>query len=344
MKVGPTMFLGQMAAGKALPHVLALVGEEGYYRDKVRQAFVKAALGPDADVATAVTVFAEKSNLEEVAQAINTYPFFSGTSVVLLKDESLLAGEKTPAGGKHKEGKGDELLRILGDVPDYCYVLVQAVKLDGRQKLAKHLLKDFTYVDCAPVRPSGLGPWLREEAARYGARLEPEALETILAYLANVEFAPLQLLEQELAKLSLYAGERKTWTRADIEQVFAALPEVSRFALTNAIADKKKILALQLLAEEERKKINILPVAGGVAFQLRRLLQIKECQRLRLGSALIGKKLKLAPFIVNLALRQSKNFTEQSLRQALLAVDQLSVDYRSGGRGYERLEEIILAL
>ena len=44
---------------------------------------------------------------------------------------------------------------------------------------------------------------------------------------------------EEIEKLSVYAGERKIWTKDDIEQTFAALPEVSRFALLNAIAEKK---------------------------------------------------------------------------------------------------------
>ena len=83
-----------------------------------------------------------------------------------------------------------------------------------------------------------------------------------MEYLSVTDNAPLLLLEQEIEKLSVYAGERKIWTKDDIEQTFAALPEVSRFALLNAIAEKKLGQTLELLGEERKHGNTVLALCG----------------------------------------------------------------------------------
>ena len=97
-----------------------------------------------------------------------------------------------------------------------------------------------------------------------------------MEYLSVTDNAPLLLLEQEIEKLSVYAGERKIWTKDDIEQTFAALPEVSRFALLNAIAEKKLGQTLELLGEERKHGNTVLALCGLVSFQLRRLGRVKR--------------------------------------------------------------------
>ena len=59
-----------------------------------------------------------------------------------------------------------------------------------------------------------------------------------MEYLSAADTAPLLLLEQEIEKLYVYGGKRRIWTKADVEAVFSSLPEVSRFALLTAIAQK----------------------------------------------------------------------------------------------------------
>lgn len=111
-------------------------------------------------------------------------------------------------------------------------------KIDKRGKLYKSLLKTAAMVECKSLKSYQLKPWLDEQAALRGCCFDYEASQTIMEYLSVTDNAPLLLLEQEIEKLSVYAGERKIWTKDDIEQTFAALPEVSRFALLNAIAER----------------------------------------------------------------------------------------------------------
>lgn len=348
MKTTPAAFLAQLEQGRDLPSVIAIIGEEGYYRDQVRQSCLEKIFGAQAKEGWNLENFAEKTDFKKLDGFINTYPFFGGSSAVLLTDKEILnpSAKGVESGGTSKSGaeRQEKLLAILANLPAYCTVILQAEKLDGRQKLSKQLQKLYCWVDCAPLRVSGLNPWLQEQAERHKARFEGEAVQTIQAFLLNADYAPLQMLEQEINKLELFAGKRKLWTRKDVECSFASLPEVGRYALANAIADKRLLEVLELLAAEQRKKTNILPITGSVTYQIRRLLQIKECQRQGISASAAAARLKLAPFAANLLQRQSRNFTEGALIKALCALDRLSIEVRSGGREYELLEEILAIL
>ena len=238
----------------------------------------------------------------------------------------------------------EELAELLADVPEHCQVLLLGEKIDKRGKLYKSLLKTAAMVECKSLKSYQLKPWLDEQAALRGCRFDYEASQTIMEYLSVTDNAPLLLLEQEIEKLSVYAGERKIWTKDDIEQTFAALPEVSRFALLNAIAEKKLGQTLELLGEERKHGNTVLALCGLVSFQLRRLGRVKELLEGRASQAEIASELKAAPFAVKKMAEQSRRFGLGELERALLELSQLNIEIRYGGRQFEKLEEILIRL
>ena len=215
MEITAEKIMQQLSAGTQVAGVIAVFGEEGYYKDKIAAALPRAVFGDAALEDREITVFdrLSKERLEHLQE---------------------------------------ELAELLADVPEHCQVLLLGEKIDKRGKLYKSLLKTAAMVECKSLKSYQLKPWLDEQAALRGCRFDYEASQTIMEYLSVTDNAPLLLLEQEIEKLSVYAGERKIWTKDDIEQTFAALPEVSRFALLNAIAEKKLGQTLELLGEERK--------------------------------------------------------------------------------------------
>jgi DNA polymerase-3 subunit delta len=160
--------------------------------------------------------------------------------------------------------------------------------------------------------------------------------------MAATDNVPLLLLANEIEKLAIYAGTRKKWTRQDVKDIFSELPEVSIFALTNAIAEKKTEEVLTLLALEEKRGTNVLKVAGIVSSQIRKLWQVKELMEAGYDKTSIANELKMHPFIAQKTMAQSKFFTTASLQKCLTALAQLNMDLRKGGRRFEQLEEILV--
>lgn len=325
----------------ALGRVWAVFGEEDYYRQQITAATMNAIFLDTPEDDRQIYIYDRDTNLKALYSVVNTNSIFSDKTLVILHDEKLLAAK---AESESKKQQLDELATILNDVPEHCTVLLSVSKLDKRTKLYKAIKKNGLVCECQSIRPYELGEWLDEQATRYDARWQRDAIGVIMEYLAPVEKAPLQLLHQEIAKLAVYAGERRTWTKEDVEAVFAALPEASNFALLNFIAEKNLPEALQVLAGERKKGTNILPLCSLIVFKLRQLLQFMELRRRGYGSKEVAAELKLHPYAAKKMEAQCRRFTEAELRAALLAIAQLNVDLRKGGRDYSRLEEILLQL
>jgi DNA polymerase III delta subunit len=86
----------------------------------------------------------------------------------------------------------------------------------------------------------------------------------------------LRLLATELQKLAVYAADKGTITREDVEAIVASVREEEFFALGEAVGEGDLGRALGLLHDELRRKTNAtsvaLPFLGGVAGAVRRAL------------------------------------------------------------------------
>ena len=343
MEIKPEELIYKLQNGAQLPqtNLLVVYGEEDYYRQQIVTALPEALFQGVDSADRAITSFDKDTDLNELASIINTYPFFSGQSLVVLKDEKLLAAK---AESEARKQQLDKLADILSDIPDYCTVLVSASKLDKRTKLFKALKKTALMCECASIKLNNLSQWLDGQAAAYGARWSFDAVGKIIEYLQPVDKIPLKLLQQEIAKLAVYAGERREWTAEDVESIFSALPEASSFAIINALGKRNLPEVLVLLAAEKKKGTNVLPLCALITFKLRQMLQYLELSSSGFDYKGIVAELKLNPYVAKNLQREVRGFTAQALTQALLELAQLNIDLRKGCSDYARLEEILLQL
>ena len=343
MEIKPEELIYKLQNGAQLPqgNLFVVYGEEDYYRQQIVTALPETLFQGVDSADRAITSFDKDTDLNELASIINTYPFFSGQSLVVLKDEKLLAAK---AESEARKQQLDKLADILSDIPDYCTVLVSASKLDKRTKLFKALKKTALMCECASIKLNNLSQWLDGQAAAYGARWSFDAVGKIIEYLQPVDKIPLKLLQQEIAKLAVYAGERREWTAEDVETIFSALPEASSFAIINALGKRNLPEVLVLLAAEKKKGTNVLPLCALITFKLRQMLQYLELSSNGFDYKGIVAELKLNPYVAKNLQREVRGFTAQALTQALLELAQLNIDLRKGGRDYARLEEILLQL
>ena len=343
MEIKPEELIYKLQNGAQLPqtNLLVVYGEEDYYRQQIVTALPEALFQGVDSADRAITSFDKDTDLNELASIINTYPFFSGQSLVVLKDEKLLAAK---AESEARKQQLDKLADILSDIPDYCTVLVSASKLDKRTKLFKALKKIALMCECASIKLNNLSQWLDGQAAAYGARWSFDAVGKIIEYLQPVDKIPLKLLQQEIAKLAVYAGERREWTAEDVETIFSALPEASSFAIINALGKRNLPEVLQLLTAEKKKGTNVLPLCAIITFKLRQMLQYLELSSSGFDYKGIVAELKLNPYVAKNLQREVRGFTPKALTQAILDIAQLNIDLRKGGRDYTRLEEILLQL
>ena len=133
--------------------------------------------------------------------------------------------------------------------------------------------------------------------------------------------------------------------RDDVLNVFALLPNASSFALTNYIMAGKLKQCLELLASERKHGTYILPLSATVAFKLRQVLRYLELKRRGYDQKGIMDELGMrSPYAYRFLERDSRRFDEKRLTEALLGLSDMNIKLRQGGRGYEKLEEILVRL
>ena len=180
MDIKAEELLYKLQQGQDLPNssnLIVVFGEEDYYRQQIVQALPEC-IFKDVEVADReVQVFEKDTDLNQLAAAINTYPFFCGQSLIVLQDEKLLGAK---AESENRKQQLDKLADILSDIPDYCTVLVNASKLDKRTKLFKALKKQGLMCECISIKLNNLSPWLDAQAREHGAKWQFEAVGSIM--------------------------------------------------------------------------------------------------------------------------------------------------------------------
>lgn len=349
MNTTADVFLESLRKNPACPHVVVAWGEEEYFRKAVGRAFRQRAFAPGEEPTE--WSFQKDFQMEALGEAINTMPFFGGGNWVVIEDPRVLT-EKAPARKTGTKGKGkkatplEQFTELLSDVPDYAYVFCLCTKLDKRQGFYKAMSRKAVVVECPTLRSYQLQPWLRSPADQYGARFTPDALNLIQEYASAADTVPLLFLQQEIAKIALYAGERKLWQAEDVAQMFSQLPEISGFALGNAVEERKLDKVLLLLKEERKNSGSdgITGLAMRLFASLRRLLQVKEMVKQGARQDAIASTLKMHPYAVKLAMQHSNYFSEESLQNGMVQLARLTADSRQGGRTWSRLEEVLVTL
>ena len=200
---------------------------------------------------------------------------------MVIEDPRVLT-EKAPARKTGTKGKGkkatplEQFTELLSDVPDYAYVFCLCTKLDKRQGFYKAMSRKAVVVECpSPFGPTSCSPGSGARRISTAPGSAPDALNLIQEYASAADTVPLLFLQQEIAKIALYAGERKLWQAEDVAQMFSQLPEISGFALGNAVEERKLDKVLLLLKEEGRTAA----VTGSPDWPCGSLLRSGVCSR-----------------------------------------------------------------
>lgn len=241
------------------------------------------------------------------------------TGEVANKSRKSKKGVKGSATGRAGFEKG--LVDYVPLLPDSTtlVVLVDDI-LDATHPLLKAALAHGRVI--ASILPKGvaLESWIKKRAKASGVTIHPEAA----TLLANFTGSQLRLLANELDKLATYVGEGGTITENDVRKLSAQVQEARIFDLTDALAQRNRKQALDILHDLLADGEPPLKLISTITSQVRSLLLVKELAQKGMSSAQIASTIGIAPFVAEKTLRQVGNFTLSQLEDAyrqLLATD-----------------------
>jgi DNA polymerase-3 subunit delta len=223
---------------------------------------------------------------------------------------------------------------LAAPAPDTVLALVG----DGLRKdspLAKACAKQGEVL-VYDVAKSGLPKWVGEQFARHGVKANAEACRALVELVGD----NLQELATEVEKLSVWAGHDPVGPE-DVELLVAPRADVPPFVLTDAWGrrDVGAVLsAVESILERSSRSGEVHMLVGRLAAHVRR---VQACQNLDLAGVRpreAASELKMHPFAAEKAFAQSRNFSVEELRSAIVRLADLDLALKGGSRLPNELE------
>ncbi|WP_425057585.1 putative protein YqeN [Sporomusa carbonis] len=323
-----------------------LHGEETYHIRQVEQALINSLVAPE-DRDMNLVVFESDPQVEELINTIETIPFMGGKNLILVRNTAIFsAGRKSGNDVQDKsDPSGERLIKIFGNMPEYSHVVfITGDKPDKRRKAYKAIEKNGVIFEAAPLKSKDLRAWLTERLAELKIKMAPDAQEHLLAAVSMMPQVSLDFINNELEKAILYTADRPLITQQALKQILSAVPEVSIFAMVEALSQRRTVQAIQLLQEQLAAGEHPVRILALLVRQVRQLWQVKELINKGYNGREIAEYFKVPGFIGEKLARQSRSFNDDKLKKAMLSFAAADRDLKLSRTGPAVLEKIIIEL
>ena len=340
-------FMASLSKGE-LPHVFLLAGEESYYTRRAEEAILRRLLPDTEDRADALIRYEEMPSIDTLMEALETAPFFTDKIVVLVRDAAIFRAAKKkdedtdpPAS---KDTAADALIARLTDLLPTTYVIFTLdAKPDKRRKLYQTVEKHGRALESEPVRPWTVENWLNGRLREMGRSMHPKARTFFLNVVGIMPTISLEFLDRQLEKLTLYT-DNPQFTEDDLRAAFSEMPEVSVFALMDAVSARDVRPALDLLARCRADGVHFTVLLALLVRHVRQLWQAKRLLMNGTPPKGLGKIMGLHPFIAEKLGGHARLFSEATLSDAVLALADADYLLKTGQAGDELLEDVVIRL
>lgn len=345
------MKYGELMAGlrRGSPsHLYLLAGEESYFIEKAKERLLQCFF-PDGYQKDDIQVLEEGASMSEIMEAVETVPFFLDKNVIIVRAAGLFKDKKAEGdeknGGKSGGAEG-RFFELLKNLPEFSYVIFELHgKPDKRKKIYKAISSAGQVMEAEPVRAGNIGDWLQGRLQELNKEMDRQAYEYFVGAISSMQTVNLSFLSKELEKLALFMGpEQRKISREHLLQVFSDVPEISSFAMLNAIGDRNTAKALQLFRRQLDNGVYFVLIVGMLARQVRLWWLAQELQSRGVRGRALATHLGQPPFIAEKTGREAGSFPPGVLQKALLALSDADYGLKTGQSDMVELEAVIISL
>ena len=300
-----------------------LWGREDYLREQYLLELKKICLPGGEDDFSYHRFDGAELDFQALADAVDAVPFLTERTLIEVR------GFDT---NKCREEEAQALVRVIGDLPDYCtlvFLMSTDFEPDGRLKTTKAFKKYGELIQFTAQGESALVRWVGKRFAAHKKHISPEDARQLIFFTGGL----MNSMIPEIDKIAAYVSS-DTVTRADILAVAHRLPEAVAYELTDRLADQDydgamRILA-DLLADKANTPIFLLAVIGQ---QMRRLYAARLARHAGLGTGDLRALRGLPCCLVRLAKHAADAELSAVIHAAAAADDVLAAHLRHGALG-----------
>lgn len=295
---------------KVFKPVYWLEGEEEYFIDKVVD-YAEHKILKESETGFNLTVFYGKdANWPDVINACRRYPMFSERQVVLLKEGQQM--------------RDIEKLEPYIENPLGSTILVVSYKekkVDGRTKFAKLLKEKGVLLSTKKIYENQLPEWTQEIVASHGYEITTKALMLLVDHIGN----DLSRIENEVEKILVNLGTRKTINEDDIERFIGISKEFNVFEFQNALAAKDLSSCMRIIQyfEANPKAAPIQLIMPSLYIFFSKLYMIHGLNSR--DEKAVASSLSINPFFVKDYLKAIRIYSFPQVEQAILLLHQYNL-------------------
>lgn len=224
-----------------------------------------------------------------------------------------------------------DFLQRIEEVAESQDVVVLVEKKEGPLKSdsffrkLNQLAKDQEF---KPLTGQKLKSWVVKEFKKYEAEAETEALEKLTGFVGS----DLWQMSNEIKKLVSYT---KSVRKEDVDLLVRAKIEAEIFKTIDALAQRNKKKALELIQKHLDKGDSPFYILKMVNFQVRNLLLVKSSQPERefgyySNASVLAKKLGMHPFVFKKTMSQAGRFSLEELKKIYRRIFETDLDIKTG--------------
>lgn len=246
--------------------------------------------------------FKEK-DFVDFKNAVETVSMFNEKKLVILRN---LFGDK-----KNIQEKFLDYLDKIKKDKDSVVAVYETGEIDKNSSLFKSLcLKPAMSQEFNLLAGQKLIEEAKQMFLSAKTDIAPRALEKLVFYVGN----DLWRMSQEIEKLINYKGGVAIEEK-DIDLLIKPKISSDIFATIDALAERKKATALQLIFRHLEKGDDPFYIFSMLAYQIRNLLNVKSLVEKGVAYWDLAKTLKLHPFVVKKTFCQIKKFSLPELKK-----------------------------
>jgi DNA polymerase-3 subunit delta len=321
----------------SIGRLYCIFGEDAYLRKKIRDEIKSAVIG-SGDTMNYAYYEGKKVTAQEVIEFADTFPFMADRRLVIVEDCAL--NKKPP----------EEWVHYLDHIAETaCIVLVESKSPDKRTAFYKKLASVGYVADLDKQKDHKLllqfvGDWLKG----HNCVMSRQDIEYFLGRVSE----SMGLIEMELNKLWDYkmnpakpldAQDSFVITREDIQLLCTVTIENQVFKMMNEAVNGNRARAFTLYYDLLALKEPPGRILSLMTNQFNRILQVKDCERLRLSTEEIKQKCGIAPNQFYAVRPLSKNLKYVRLKHLVAYGVQLETDFKTGRIAEQLAAELMLA-
>lgn len=276
---------------------------------------------------------------DRFSQEALTVPFLSEKKLIII--EGLC--EDSPAGRKKLRDEICDFIIAHADLDNnllFLDVYKDEKSLPEKDRLFIKLNRQEFKWFLPALKNAGLANWINSYCKKAKINIEPDAISELIILIGN----DLVQITNELKKLSAYR-DGEVIKVEDIRLLVKAVYDEDVFGLTNALASKDRVKALEMLSRQLISGNEPLSILGSINWQFKSLLKIRSVTDTnpRATSYEIASQTGLHSFVVSKNLGSVNKFSLNDLISILNSLLEIEKKLKSGTKNPELILDMFIA-